>query len=385
MILLRKTKKLILILSLVASLFATICFSVIVAKASSPILIISAFDKKYYFYDYETSVHNGKRYLNDLSNVVDKIFLDTLKIPIDSTVVFNPSNFENPFTITKSSNGECIDKEKLKKDVDLALNLGNDFISCSTLTLLPKITEKDAKSTICLRGEFSTSYSASTKSRKTNILLATKSLNGKVVESGKTFSFNKSVGERSEKNGYEKAKIIINGEFVDGVGGGVCQVSTTLYNALLLSNLKVSEKHAHSLTVNYVEPSFDAMVSGSSIDLKFINDTNNLIYITAKADGNTLKFKIYGENNPYKIVRVSKITKTILPKACEYVESNDLFIGEQNVLQYEKNGIESQGFLQYYINGKMVKEQQLRKDSYKPVNAKVLVGTKQLVTQDEVA
>ena len=262
----RKTIKPIFLI-LVVTFFATFCFSIKTAYAFSPILTITAFNSEYCFYKYETSFYNGKRYLNDVDGVIEKIYLDTLVRPTNSTIKFNSSNFDSPFTITKSSNGYCIDKEKLKNDVFLALNQGEDKITCKKITLKPEITENDNKKLTTLRGEFSTSYENSISSRKHNVFLATKSINGIIVNPSETFSFNKIVGERSEKNGYQNAKIILNGEYVDGIGGGVCQVSTTLYNALLLSNLKITEKHAHSLQVSYVAPSFDAMVSGNSLDL----------------------------------------------------------------------------------------------------------------------
>ena len=378
----RKTKIIILFLILVATFFATFCFSINYAFASSHVLTITAFDKQYIFYDYETSFYNGKRFLNDIDNVIDKIYLDTLTNAINSTINFNPSNSENPFSITKSKDGRCIDKQKLKNDIFDALNQNKKEVACSFITLNADVTEKDNQNLICLRGEFSTNYSSSTSSRKHNVALATKKINGTILQNNQMFSFNQTVGERSEKNGFQNAKIILNGEFVDGVGGGVCQVSTTLYNAVLLSNLQVKEKHAHSLSVSYVAPSFDAMVNGSSLDLKFINDTNFTIYIIGKADGNNLTFKIYGEKNPYEIKRVSKINEKIAPSPCEYIKSDDLFIGEQNVLQYEKHGIKSQGILEYYKNGKKIKEQSIRKDYYKPISAKILVGTKQKLQED---
>ncbi|MBQ9782229.1 MAG: VanW family protein [Clostridia bacterium] len=370
-------------LILVATFFATFCFSIKTVYAFSPILTITAFNTDYHFYKYETTLYNGRRYLNDVDGVIEKIYLDTIVRPTNSTIKFNPSNYDNPFTITKSSNGYCIDKEKLKTDVFLALNERKSKVNCKKVELTAEISESDNKKLTTIRGEFSTNYGNSITARKHNVFLATKSINGIILNSGETFSFNKVVGERNEKNGYQNAKIILNGEYVDGIGGGVCQVSTTLYNALLLSNLKITEKHAHTLQVSYVAPSFDAMVSGSNLDLKFLNDTNSPIYITGKANGNTLSFKVYGEKNDYDIKRVSKINEKIAPSPCEYVESDTLFLGEQSILQYEKEGIKSQGVLEYYKDGKKIKEIIIRKDYYKPVRAKILVGNKQKVDDIE--
>lgn len=105
------------------------------------------------------------------------------------------------------------------------------------------------------------------------------------IANGEEFSFNAAVGERTEERGYSTAKVIENGKFVEGVGGGVCQVSSTVYNCALLSGLTVTERHRHSLAVSYVEPSFDAMVSYSYADLRFYNDTGKSVFIVADADG----------------------------------------------------------------------------------------------------
>ena len=217
-------------LILVATFFATFCFSIKTVYAFSPILTITAFNTDYHFYKYETTLYNGRRYLNDVDGVIEKIYLDTIVRPTNSTIKFNPSNYDNPFTITKSSNGYCIDKEKLKTDVFLALNERKSKVNCKKVELTAEISESDNKKLTTIRGEFSTNYEKSITARKHNVFLATKSINGIILNSGETFSFNKVVGERNEKNGYQNAKIILNGEYVDGIGGGVCQVSTTLYN-----------------------------------------------------------------------------------------------------------------------------------------------------------
>ena len=167
---------------------------------------------------------------------------------------------------------------------------------------------------LVLRSKFFTSYPSSTEERKSNIKLAAKSLDYAFVDVGGEFSFNQTVGARTEKRGYKTAKIIVGGEFVDGVGGGVCQVSTTLYNAVLLAGLKVTEFHAHSLPVSYVAPSFDAMVNSGSADLKFINNTHNPVYIRAFADDATLTIEIYGEpmNFSRSCLRILMLTLPIL-------------------------------------------------------------------------
>ena len=235
-------------------------------------------------------------------------------------------------------------------------------------------------STIVTRSVFSTDYSTSTQERKTNVQIASNALNNVFVDVGGEFSFNTTVGERTEKRGYKKAKIIFNGEFVDGVGGGVCQVSTTLYNALLLADLKIIEYHPHTLPVSYVKPSFDAMVNSGSADLKFVNNTHNPIIIKTNANGQTLKITILGEKLDYKITQASQITeKWPLPEPILKQDLDgeypDLLKGQQRVIYYGKNGYKSTGSLVYWLNGKVVKQKVIRTDTYKGIKGLTVIGT----------
>ena len=234
---------------------------------------------------------------------------------------------------------------------------------------------------ICLRAEFFTSYPSSSAERKHNIKTAAASLDKTFVDAGGEFSFNFTVGERTEKRGYKKAKIIVGGRFTDGVGGGVCQVSTTLYNAVLLSGLTVTEYHPHSLPVSYVAPSFDAMVNSGSADLKFRNDTHNPVIVRVSADDSVIRVRIYGEPMNEKYVRQSRITEEIPATACEIIKDEkgefpDLFEGERKVLSYGRNGYKSEGVLIKTINGKPVSSKLIRTDKYNAVKTVVMEGTR---------
>lgn len=232
---------------------------------------------------------------------------------------------------------------------------------------------------ITLRSEFYTSYSSSTDERKANIKLAARSLNNVMVDVGGEFSFNLTVGERTVKRGYKTAKIIVNGEFVDGVGGGVCQVSSTLYNAVLLAGLKITEYHPHSLPVSYVSPSFDAMVNSGSADLKFVNNTYNPIIINTVADGSRLTVKIYGEPLDVKYERKSVIVEEIPALDAEEVfddngEYPELYEGESKYLRYGKAGYKSEGYLVTTKNGRKISEKRIRSDKYNPTKGLVILG-----------
>lgn len=229
-----------------------------------------------------------------------------------------------------------------------------------------------------LRAQFSTDYSKSTEERKHNIELAAKALNNVFLDVNGEFSFNTTVGARTEKRGYKSAKIIVNGEFVEGIGGGVCQVSTTLYNAAICAGLTITEVHAHSLAVSYVKPSCDAMVNSGSADLRFINKTHNPIVIKSTADGNTITFKIYGETMTVKYQLKSVIKEEILPKYTVITDTTgdypDLYVGERRMVNYGKKGYKSEGYLVKTINGKIVSRVKIRQDKYPAICGVIVEG-----------
>lgn len=232
---------------------------------------------------------------------------------------------------------------------------------------------------IVLRAQFYTTYTSSSEERKNNIALACASLNNTFVDVKGEFSFNRTVGERTEKRGYKQAKIIFNGKFIEGVGGGVCQVSSTLYNAVLLAGLNITESHPHSLNVSYVAPSFDAMVNSGSSDFRFVNDTFNPIIIKAFADGERIRIQIYGEPMNYTLERKSVVVCSIPAPTEEVLEDEkgeypELFEGEKKVVCYSKEGLKSEGYIIKKINGITVSCKKIREDRYSPLRGLVILG-----------
>lgn len=243
---------------------------------------------------------------------------------------------------------------------------------------------------LTLRARFYTSYPSSTEERKHNISLATDSIDGTIVDVGGEFSFNRTVGVRTEQRGYKTAKIIVGGKFTDGVGGGVCQVSTTLYNAALLAGLEILEYHPHSLPVSYIAPSFDAMVNSYSADLKFKNNTDNPVIIFARADGATLTVEILGEPMRVKYSRQSRITDYIPAPNPEVVFDDagaypDLYEGESRVISYGKQGYKSEGYLIATKNGKPCSVTKIRSDTYKPLRGLIVEGRAIRATEYELS
>ena len=217
---------------------------------------------------------------------------------------------------------------------------------------------EDEKFVVQLISSYTTYFDAGNEARSHNIRLAASFLDGKVIKNGEIFSFNEAVGARTTERGFKKAAIIENGEFVEGIGGGVCQVSTTLYNAALLAGCSIAEYHPHSLAVSYVPPSRDAMVSGTFFDLKIKNTTKSTVYIKSVAGENFIRFKIYGRNFGYKYSLSSQITGTI--------EAPEEFTSDCDSVRGGKDGTISEGYLTITKNG-LSRKIFLRRDKYSPI------------------
>ncbi len=233
----------------IAVLVVALFISKNIASASERNLTIIANGKKYSYFGEEIGFYNGKYYLKKCSRIVDGIYLDTVKRFKNAKINFSP-NEEKVFNIERETYGSELNKELLIGDIDKALNGGKSEVLAKFIQIKPMVTSEDLVKETNRRVSFTTYYSSSTENRKHNIKLASSKINGIVLSVGEEFSFNKIVGVRSEENGFLPAKIIYNGDFIEGVGGGVCQVSTTLYNASLLNGLKITEHHPHSLSVS---------------------------------------------------------------------------------------------------------------------------------------
>lgn len=359
-------KKIVLRKTLVClALFALFsCGKVLAVNAASP-LVINAFGKAYKYYPPEITIADGEYKLNGIDDIVDKIHLDTLVKPTDAELNFAPASANN-FEISEEKSGCEIDKIALKAEILHALNSGKRTIYAKTQVIKPTVTKTFLKEETILRATFSTNYASSSDARKNNIELACNSLNGAIIDLYGDFSFNNRVGERTEERGYLPAKIISEGKFADGLGGGVCQVSTTLYNAAIRAGLTIKEYHRHSLAVSYVEPSFDAMVSGSFCDLKLYNPTNRRMYVKAFADGSRITVTFFGLKNELEYHFRSEVEE-IIPATVKKVPASS---GENPVKP--KDGLKSSAYVSIYKNDKLVTSYRLRSDRYAPINGIII-------------
>ena len=229
------------------------------------------------------------------------------------------------------------------------------------------------KKSHCVKGKFSTAFYTSSNERAHNITLAAKKIDGYVILPGETFSFNEVVGKRTSKNGFKDAKVILNGEFTDGVGGGTCQVSTTLYNCALLSDMRIAEVNQHSLPVSYVAPSFDAMVSDTA-DLKFTNTSDFPVTVHSYIADKNLYFYMIGVKG--RDIKLVSETLDVIPYKTQIVTSDE--VTEKTVKRQGKNGLISQGYIEVSEGGK-AKKIKIRKNTYKALDEIILTPKQDLL------
>ncbi len=317
----------------------------------------------------------------NLYKTLNKIEKNINKKPQNAVLKIN-ANHEKVFIINPEKYGIFVDRLKIYNA--LSNNILNDKkleIIIPTIKINPQINEEFYKGFTNLRSDFSTDITSSSKDRKHNIKNAINRLNLVEVLPNQMFSFNKIIGKRTEQNGYRNAKIIVNNEFVDGVGGGVCQVSSTLYNAALYAGMEILEANKHSKQVGYVKPGFDAMVNFGSSDLKFRNNTNQKIIIVANYLPNKIRIRLFGEdlgNVKYKLR--NEVFNFQEPIEEEFVDTNQQYVDkviykdEYFYLKKAERGLEIKTFRETYVNNQLINSELLRHDKFKVQNAIKVYG-----------
>ncbi len=235
---------------------------------------------------------------------IEKIYNEIYKQPVDAYYT------QNPFAVYPSENGLdfAISLDEAK---DMLLEEKSEYV-IPLKTLYPNVTTNmiGTEAFPDLLSTYSTKYSTRDRDRTTNLQLAASKINGTVLMPGETFSYNQVVGERTIAAGYKEAPIYVSGEVVDGLGGGICQITSTLYNAVLYANLEIVERSNHQFVPSYVTASRDATVVYGSIDFKFKNNRDYPIKLVCSVSGGIAKFDIYGlrTDNEYEVEISSYVT-----------------------------------------------------------------------------
>lgn len=268
---------------------------------------------------------------------LDAIYNEIHKEPINAYYT------QNPYRVIPSENG--LDFGISLEEAKQLLQEEKDEYTIPLKVLYPNVTTNmiGTEAFPDLLSNFSTKYSASNRNRTTNLILAANKINGTVLMPGETFSYNKTVGARTIAAGYKEAPIYVSGKVEDGLGGGICQITTTLYNAVLYANLEVTERSNHQFVPSYAGASRDATVVYGAIDFKFKNNREYPIKITCSVSNGIANFKIFGlkSENDYEVQITSRITRTT------------------------SNAIYSEAYKTLKKNGNVVSTERISKDTYK--------------------
>ena len=331
--------------------------------------------------NYETS------YSVSIDGVSDKVhaILDPL-IEKYSTVKdaeigeFNPDTKE--FTITPEETGMTIDIDgAIEKVNELFANKEyTGSVVVPSIVKEPEITTEKIKANFGLIGEHVTKAS-NNANRNNNLNQACKNINGTILKPGEEFSFNKVVGQRTTANGFKEATVILGGQYEQGLGGGVCQVSSTLYNAVLKSDLQVTKRSPHAWPSDYVLEGLDATVNWPDLDFKFKNNTDYQIIVVMwfESKDRTVHAQIYGKRLPDEqtiVLRSECVGSTAAGKTV-YEEDKTMAVGKTKVVRQAHKGLTIKTYKIWQDkDGKEVKRDFITTTTYGSYGKKINVGTK---------
>ena len=339
------------------------------------------------------------------NNIIEEIknqFIDNMneiEIPVESKEA-DPIDIEKIYNeIYKEAKNAYLEEEPFKLhveedglDFDISMEEAKKLISEDKETYKIPLKIKKAKVKTEDLGEklfkeslskYTTIYDAGNTSRSTNIAIAARTINGKIILPGETFSYNKVLGNTTKEKGYQLGGAYQNGKVIQAYGGGICQVATTLYNAVLYANLEIIERYNHSYSVSYVPASRDATVSYGGKDFKFKNSRTYPIKLVASAKNGviSISFKGIKEEKEYDI-EITSTTLSTTPFKTTYQDNPDLAEGKEKVVQVGHNGMKSKAFKVVKYNGKIISKTLLSADTYQPMNKIVDRGTKKTTKND---
>lgn len=287
---------------------------------------------------------------------------------------------DGKFVITDGAEGKKIDLDESVKVIQTYINYMKEQQETGAIELVtimdkPDVTREQLEQIQSQLGTFSTSFTRGSNRGK-NIAHAASKINGVVLMPGEEYSASDGMGARNAANGYLEAGSYLDGQTVQSYGGGVCQVSTTLYNAVILAELEITERWSHSMTVDYVKPSMDAAIAEGYKDLKFKNNTEAPVYIEGYTVGGKLTFTIYGKEtraDGRKVSFVSEVTSRTAAKK-KFVASGDT-VGTLKKSASGHDAVKAKLWKVVTENGVEVSREAINTSSYQSSAATWKVGT----------
>lgn len=277
-------------------------------------------------------------------------------------------NHTGKFVFTEGKSGKIVDQEKLAAEIEAVIASGNyrQTIDAPFLEIAPEDSDK-VKSQYQTLATFTTKTTSNAK-RNTNVRLAAEALNGTIVQPGEEFSFNEVVGQRTEEKGYQAAAAYSSGEVVQEIGGGVCQISSTLYRVVFQSGMEITYRRSHTFEPNYVTPGQDAAISWEQPDFRFINRSEGPICIRASYADQKATVSLYGipvleEGVTWDLY--SEKTGEVEPPEPTYVEDQTLDPGTEKIEKAGSNGTTWVTYKVVYKDGKEIERVKDHEKTYK--------------------
>lgn len=309
---------------------------------------------------------------------IDQIYTDVCKEPVNATYTLDP------FEVIPHQDGVNFAISLEEADAILAQDQ-EEYIIPLTFTK-PSVTVDQIGSEAFpdLLASFTTTYIQSKVNRTNNLRVASNSINGVVIMPGETFSYNKTLGPRTVAAGYKMAGVYSGGEEVDGLGGGICQISSNLYNIAIMANLEIVERHNHQFLPGYVDAGQDATVVYGALDFQFKNTRNYPVKIESSVGNGYATVKLFGvkEGNEYDVSFSTTKFSTIYPKTY-YEDTTALAAGETQVKSYGQNGCTSETYKVLKQNGVEVSRVKLSSDTYSAKKKVILRGVGEVATVPE--
>ncbi|MDR2650281.1 MAG: VanW family protein [Clostridiales bacterium] len=318
------------------------------------------------------------KYSYDDSSAQDKVGIIADKVyaaPKNATI----DRKDGRFIITKEEPGKELDAPATAVKVKQLLAENNAGVAEVVLKdVMPVIREDFVAQAQSLLGTFSTRFSVGQNGRNVNIINAAGKVNDQTLQPDEIFSTNAALGPSTEANGYAMAPVIVNGKLEDDFGGGVCQVSSTLYNAALYAELDIVERTSHSLKVGYLDYGFDATLAGDYLDLKFRNNTDLPVFLECYVEGDRLIANVYGKEihgAEHSLSFHSELIERIKPSGEKITYDSTLPRGQRVVAKGATEGLIYALYKTVYENGEKVSTERVNISRYKAVPAEVRIGT----------
>lgn len=316
--------------------------------------------------------------LDVVSAFVDTTYAEVIHSFVDASIEYS----NGTLTVIDGEDGMKIDVEQAVTQIEAFMSAEwegeSGEIYLTTIEVEPDITTEILANVTDVLGTFET-YCANSGNRWDNVARGAEIINGTIVMPGEEFAFAETVQPFTEENGYANAGSYSDGQVVDSMGGGICQVSTTLYNAALYAELEITQRSGHSMLVSYVEPAMDAAIAGDYKDLKFVNNTDSPIYIYADLTGTSLVFTIYGEEMRDESRTIEFDSVIIEDNGYGnpvFQENSELSLGTISKVSSGYVGKVAELWKYVYVDGELVSEDRINSSTYNSTPETYDVGTK---------